>query len=364
MSAFGRQKMRGALNSDLIKDEFINLGIQDAMTQFLDKPNSSNRSLKDIYDRFLDLRRERVHIDQHFFFVVDQWGLENGGVLGISLDRNNDRQWQVGVARLEIYSARGWADELKENEAYWRELQKDWVPPEVAPHFTEQKLTEYVSFTGQIEPGSENARKVKKLLDGFHTEAAESAEAFGLPIMVPPYYGVAEDYLRQNFEVFKKPIMVFHTAPLGGNEFEHLEAQFRATSFSLVDPQPHFAEQPDFTGDSLRDVYDSFVDLRDKRDIHPNYFIVVDRTKFMIEGVLGVHLDCNPRGWESSQLGVARCRANVAAKWGVYISRGGVEAWERMKRSERSYLGLDSLHAPTASHLGHCIAFVLIKPPR
>lgn len=204
----------------------------------------------------------------------------------------------------------------------------------------------YFSYSGQIELRSEEARRFKALSSRLQAEAAESAEAFGLPIIEPPYYGAKENAMKRNFEVYGKPIMFFHIAPLGAARFKDLDWQLRATPGGLTNASPQFTNQLDFMGDTLRNVYDRFVDLRDSREIHPHYFVVIDRTDFLKEGVLGIHLDCHANVSEGLQVGVARCHANMAAIWGVSISHNGVEEWERMKNSETINFGPDALHGP------------------
>lgn len=99
------------------------------------------------------------------------------------------------------------------------------------------------------------------------------------------------------------------------------------------------APDPDFTGRSLRDVYEHFITLRDEDEsIQPFYFIVADKVNFEEEGVLGVCLECNNEG--DGSVGVARCPVDEADGWGADFYYGFVE-WEEMLEAEELEYGLE-----------------------
>ncbi|KAF3051717.1 hypothetical protein E8E11_004999 [Didymella keratinophila] len=107
-----------------------------------------------------------------------------------------------------------------------------------------------------------------------------------------------------------------------------------------------FADPLDFSGRSLRDVYDTFINFRARRDANLCYFIVADRSDFQLEGALGIRTDCAMNyKW---QIGVARVPGGRAMCWGTEIQTGGIEQWETMERHEAYFWGPNGLTAPVA----------------
>lgn len=119
------------------------------------------------------------------------------------------------------------------------------------------------------------------------------------------------------------------------------------------------APSPDFTNRSVRDVYDSFLTLREEDDtIQPFFFIVADRSEFEEGGVLGVCLDCSQEG--EGDVGVVRCDAEWADSYGAQLVEGMV-SWEELKEYEAARgdeyervrsMGVEERHAHEAGKYG------------
>ncbi len=123
---------------------------------------------------------------------------------------------------------------------------------------------------------------------------------------------------------------IFHTAALTPTNREKLERLVNSGSSSSMHSK--LAPTPDFSDQSLRNIYEHFLELRELNDsIQPFYFIVADRVDFVKEGVLGICLDCSQGG--DFDVGVARCRVDMADSWGAQFHNGLVD-WEEMKEAE------------------------------
>lgn len=107
------------------------------------------------------------------------------------------------------------------------------------------------------------------------------------------------------------------------------------------------APQPNFTGCSLREVYEHFIAHRERDEtVQPLYFIVVDAADFQTEGVLGIYLGCceadeggDPRSDIDGDIevgvgvGVARCPVDRADGWGADFYYG-LATWAEMRGEE------------------------------
>ncbi|KAH6633200.1 hypothetical protein C7974DRAFT_167381 [Boeremia exigua] len=147
-----------------------------------------------------------------------------------------------------------------------------------------------------------------------------NAEALGLPVNAPPF---ADDRLLGEPAMF----LIFHTASLYGTARDRLARL--VNSGDACPPNSRLAPLADFSGRSLRAVYDYFLTLREQEDtVQPMYFIVADRVNFEEEGVLVVCLDCSQEG--NYDIGVARCETDKARVWGSDLHYG-FATWEELK---------------------------------
>ncbi|GAB7343799.1 hypothetical protein MBLNU457_1770t1 [Dothideomycetes sp. NU457] len=100
------------------------------------------------------------------------------------------------------------------------------------------------------------------------------------------------------------------------------------------------ANQPDFHGRTLRDVYDHHVRVRDESDwMDPLYFIVLDQEDYTAKGTLAVYLYTYDDE-EENRVGVGRCAFDWAVDWGVNFRIGNM-SWYELKESEHADWGGD-----------------------
>ncbi|KAI4655827.1 hypothetical protein J4E93_000542 [Alternaria ventricosa] len=134
---------------------------------------------------------------------------------------------------------------------------------------------------------------------------------------------------------------IFYTAALDTADSQRLEESINTGELSTG--RSKFAPQPDFSGRSLRDVYDYFIELRDQDDtIHPLYFIVADQKDFDTNGVLVVLLNSSQD--EEDIPGVGRCSNVEADSWGSNIDIGNQD-WFDLKEREAEEWGGDDPYA-------------------
>lgn len=130
---------------------------------------------------------------------------------------------------------------------------------------------------------------------------------------------------------------IFHTAALNISARQQLEESINTDETSTGSSK--LAPQPDFSGRSLRDVYDYFIHLRDQDDtIHPLYFIVADQEDFSRNGVVVVLLNSSQD--EEDIVGVGRCSSVEADSWGANIDIGNQD-WLDLKEEEAVEWGGD-----------------------
>ncbi|CAN9132046.1 unnamed protein product [Alternaria alternata] len=130
---------------------------------------------------------------------------------------------------------------------------------------------------------------------------------------------------------------IFHTAALDVSARQQLEESINTDEPSTG--RSKLAPQSDFSGRSLRDVYDYFIHLRDQDDtIHPLYFIVADQEDFSRNGVVVVLLNSSQD--EEDIVGVGRCSNVEADSWGANIDIGNQD-WLDLKEEEAVEWGGD-----------------------
>ncbi|KAJ8113409.1 hypothetical protein OPT61_g4457 [Boeremia exigua] len=150
-----------------------------------------------------------------------------------------------------------------------------------------------------------------------------SAKAHGLPIIAPAF---DEERLLGAPSQFA----IFHTAALSPPARQKLATLINSADASSLNSK--LAPTPDFTGRSLLNVYDHFLELREvDATIQPFYFIVADCVDFEQDGVLGVCLRSSQD--EDFDVGVARCGVGMADSWGAQFCNGLAD-WEEMKEAE------------------------------
>lgn len=92
----------------------------------------------------------------------------------------------------------------------------------------------------------------------------------------------------------------------------------------------------DFTGRSLRDIYDYHLQLRDQdHTIHPLYFVVADQMDYNTNGILVVFLDADTPGYDDddNHVGVGRTGIDMVDAWASNIDVGNM-SWMDLKESE------------------------------
>ncbi|KAF7682225.1 hypothetical protein GT037_001201 [Alternaria burnsii] len=130
---------------------------------------------------------------------------------------------------------------------------------------------------------------------------------------------------------------IFYTPALDVSARQQLEESINTEETSTG--RSKLAPQPDFSGRSLRDVYDCFIHLRDQDDtIHPLYFIVADQEDFSRNGVVVVLLNSSQD--EEDIVGVGRCSNVEADSWGANIDIGNQD-WLDLKEQEAAEWGGD-----------------------
>ncbi|KAL1800740.1 hypothetical protein ACET3X_001082 [Alternaria dauci] len=130
---------------------------------------------------------------------------------------------------------------------------------------------------------------------------------------------------------------IFHTAALDAAGRQQLEDSINTGETTTA--RSKLAPQPDFSGRSLRDVYNYFIHLRDQDDtIHPLYFIVADQEDFSHKGVVVVLLNSSQD--EEDIVGVGRCSSVDADAWGANIDIGNQD-WLDLKEEEAAEWGGD-----------------------
>jgi len=113
-----------------------------------------------------------------------------------------------------------------------------------------------------------------------------------------------------------------------GHEVEDDEA----TSYAKL------ADQPNFSGHTLRDVYDHHIRVRDDCDwMDPLYFIIADQEDYKAKGLLAVYLSTYGAE-EDNRIGVGRCGYDWASDWGVNFRIANMD-WFDLKETEQEEWG-------------------------
>lgn len=98
------------------------------------------------------------------------------------------------------------------------------------------------------------------------------------------------------------------------------------------------APKPNFSGRTLRDVYDYHIYARDEdMSIHPLFFIVATDVDYKKKGVTIVHLDTF-QDEQADRVDKGNCSVDMAASWGMNIDIGNM-AWEDLKEEEEQRSG-------------------------
>lgn len=104
-------------------------------SQLAPTPDFRNRSLRDVYDHFIILREENETIEPSYFIVADRLDFEVEGVLGVYLDRAQDGDGVIGVARCAVELADTWGVQFCIGWRYWEEMKEEeadeWGPGDV-----------------------------------------------------------------------------------------------------------------------------------------------------------------------------------------------------------------------------------------
>lgn len=164
--------------------------------------------------------------------------------------------------------------------------------------------------------------------------SSASAEAYGLPSNAPAF--IEERPLGEPAR-----FAIFHTAPFDDSARQRLEKLVNKVGSGDA-THSKLAPSPDFTGRSLRDIYDHFITFRENDEsTQPFYFIVADKADFRDEGVLCVCLDIYNEG--DGEVGVARCPVDMADCWGAGFYYG-LSEWEEMQDAEQTEYGPEEDH--------------------
>lgn len=130
---------------------------------------------------------------------------------------------------------------------------------------------------------------------------------------------------------------------LNAAQLKELEGTINDEDADTDESSAKVADQPDFSGRTLRDVYDHHILMRDECDwMDPLYFIVADQEDYKGKGLLVVNLctfdsddDDDDEGEEddTGRIGVARCSSDKAAGW-VLCFKLAEMLWSELKYAE------------------------------
>lgn len=87
-------------------------------------PDFTGRPLRDVYDHFITLRENDESIQPFYFIVADEVDFKEEGVLVVCLDRHNEGDGEVGVARCPVDMADWWGAGFYYDLSQWEELQE------------------------------------------------------------------------------------------------------------------------------------------------------------------------------------------------------------------------------------------------
>ncbi|GAB7337396.1 hypothetical protein MBLNU457_g2741t1 [Dothideomycetes sp. NU457] len=153
-----------------------------------------------------------------------------------------------------------------------------------------------------------------------------------LPERAPNSKRHLQGHLHQEFAIYS--LVNFDAAQL-----QELEDAVNDDDLDTDTSPAKVADQPDFSGRTLRDVYDHHVLTRDECDwMNPLYFIVADQEDYTAKGLLVVNLytqgdDDGADVDDTGIIGVARCNADSAGGWGVCFDLAEM-LWSELKYEE------------------------------
>jgi len=142
--------------------------------------------------------------------------------------------------------------------------------------------------------------------------------------------------LNRNFAIYS-------LANLNAAQLEELQDSINSEVLTdkMTTSNSRLAPQPDFSGRTLRDVYDHHIATRDEHDwMDPLYFIVADQEDWKTRGLLAVYLEAGLDD-EDDRIGVGRCGFDMADTWGVNFSVAN-EDWMDLKEAEQHEWGGDN----------------------
>lgn len=161
-----------------------------------------------------------------------------------------------------------------------------------------------------------------------------------LPERAPNEERHLKDHMHQKFAIYT-------LANLNAAQLQELRDKVNTIDGKLIeDPDVSYArvaDQPDFSGRTLRDVYDHHILARDQCDwMDPLFFIVADQEDHKTKGLLVVNLctfgDDDDEADDTGIIGVARCKPHEAGGWGICFRLAEMD-WSELKDAEHEEWG-------------------------
>lgn len=270
-------------------------------------PKDFHRSLHDIYAYHIRIRDERDDVHPLYFLVADSEEWKEKGVLMVYLAvYNNKEEKVIGVGRCGV-------DEAEVNGVCLEIAHVSWF---------ELKESEKRSWGGD-DPCANKRYFDKDPRCTVETAASTKDLEDTLPVTAPPTD-------RHSMEKGSK-YPIYSVVPLDSAGLRRLEHDVNTLEDSTGNS--FLAPQADFSGRSLRNIYDYHVKMREEDfGIHPLYFIVADQEDWINKGVLVVLLMV---GTDSPEhvVGVSRCSISNADLYGANLDVGNLD-WMDIKESE------------------------------
>lgn len=151
---------------------------------------------------------------------------------------------------------------------------------------------------------------------------------------------------RYRMDDLNRKFAVYSLVDLDKAQLQELERTLNTASAAHDDiddegtSYAQLADQPNFSGRTLREVYDHHIRTRDESNwMDPLYFIVVDQEDYKAKGLLAVYLNTYDDE-EDDRIGVGRCGFDWAADWGVNFRIGNMD-WFELKEAEHAEWGGD-----------------------
>lgn len=147
----------------------------------------------------------------------------------------------------------------------------------------------------------------------------------------------ADDTLSKHWPVYS--LVAFDEQDLKELESDINEAEDSTTNSILI-------TKPDFSSNTLRDVYDHHLRLRDENDkIHPTLFVAVDQRDYQEKGVLVVDLQVTTHT-SQTVIGVLHCGYDDADLYCANLDIANMSFFDYKEEEQRLWCGDDPYENP------------------